>query len=364
MRILLVNDYLYPFGGAEEVFFNTKELLVQKGHEVEVLGATTKNFLPPILNGWFSLYYYINAKSLIKTFRPDIVHIHGCIRRISPSPLIAIKKYKVPIVMTVHDYDLLGPEITMIHKRLQTIRRIKLFFQKSIITKYIDLFLCPSRSLQTLLSEKFNHKKCIYLPNFIRVPHSNSQVSKGINTKQFLFVGRLSKEKGLVTALEALYLAMHAGNIRDMQFTIIGEGKELPSLLQLTETLGLQNNVRFLGNIPNTKLSRYFQESIAVIIPSVYMENSPLVAYEAMYNKKPIIATYVGGLPDLVRHKKTGYLFEMGNKKELAYYMRQLYNNPSLSNTMGKLGFQKITREFNKELYYKNLITIYRKFVS
>ncbi len=78
---------------------------------------------------------------------------------------------------------------------------------------------------------------------------------------------------------------------------------------------------------------------MAVVSPSILMENCPLVALEAMKNKKPIIASNLGGIPDLINHGKNGYLFEIGNYKKTAKYIKKLYNDPELSIKLGEYRF-------------------------
>lgn len=92
----------------------------------------------------------------------------------------------------------------------------------------------------------------------------------------------------------------------------------------------------------------------------MWMENCPIVALEIIAYGLPVIASNIGGIPDLINHGKNGYLFKIGNYKEIAKYIKKLYNNPELSIKLREYGFEKFKKEFNKEGYYKKLIEIYR----
>lgn len=83
MKILLINNYVIEFGGAEKVVFDTKELLEEKGHIVKIFGSNKKENIISFFSRWFSLKYYYKTKKLIKKFRSDIVHCHGFSRVIS-----------------------------------------------------------------------------------------------------------------------------------------------------------------------------------------------------------------------------------------------------------------------------------------
>jgi len=392
MRILFINETEKMVGGAEQIIHSTMKLLDSNGHKVKLIATTdTLQTLKVFLRSFFSIRYFIKTLNAINEFNPDVIHVHNCSRYISPSPIFtAIFKNK-KVVMTVHDFIYYCPRGWGINWKgeicregfslncffrncnsprkgkknilLNFLKSIRILFHRYILKYFVKTFICPSTTLKKYLkrSLKLKEEKLVYLPNFIDMKvQENQKIEKKNN--QFLFVGRLSKEKGIDVLIKAIEIAKK--DCPKILVKIIGDGPERRNLENLTKKLNLQDNIKFLGRIPNEKLSQYYQESLALIMPSIWMENCPIVALEAMMNKTPIIASNIGGLPDLVGHNKNGYLFKMGDYKELASYIKKLYNNVEVSKKMGECGFKKVKREFSKERYYKKLTEIYKNVIK
>jgi len=389
MKILLVNDTIIRIGGAEEHCYSLKKLLENKGHQVEIFGEKTFEAIPSYLLRFFDPFIFIKSYKLIKSFNPDIVHIHGVSRNISPSPILAAKKLKKKVIMTIHDFQLYCPRtwaiyqngkpcdfgysIKCLYSNCKTFKEgyqyipyhflkwLKVGLHRKLIKKYVDSFITPSNKLKGLIqhSLKIPDKKIVYLPNFT-VPEKNMGKNiDNIKPNQFLYIGRLSKEKGINILIKAIHLLTDK-NKSNVKLIIIGEGSERTKLEKLCSSLNLQKNVTFLGKLPKSTLSKYYLESLAVVIPSICMDNSPLVAYEAMNYHAPIIASNIGGLSDLVKNNKNGFLFEKGNKNMLAYYLQKLYGNIKLSQILGDEGYKIAKVKFDKDIYYRKLMKIYK----
>ncbi len=393
MRILLLSDYVAEFGGAEEVVLKTRKLLEKKGHEVRIIGSDKRRILSSFFSRWLSAKYYRQTRRLIKSFKPDIVHCHNFTRNISPSPLLAAKRLEVPTVLTVHDFYLYCPKTCGIFSDGKVCERgynmlcpfyqckthkvgyqyvpyyllkwLKAGMHRYIIRKNVDYFICPTEALKRLITRSLGveDSRVIHLPNFIETKNKRIAFDK-TNEKLFLFVGRLSREKGVDVGIRAMDYLIKKEGLRNIKLKIIGDGPEMENLVRQVTKLGLDKNIKFIGQVENKGLGRYYQESCAVLLPSVYLENAPLVALEAMLSGKPIIASDIGGLPELVEHNKTGYLFEMSNYVEMGEYMKRLYDNRELSAKLGKAGFEKCRREFNAQSHYKRLMEIYDGLIS
>jgi len=217
MRILLINDLSIIAGGAEQVVFDTKKLLEERGNIVRILGSNTKEEFLSLLSRWFSLKYYCFTKKIIKEFDPDIVHIHNFSRIISPSPIIAAKRLKKKVVLTIHDFHMYCPKTWAIFRdgkicekgynlfcpfyNCYTFKRGKIYvfyhilkwlkvgLHRKIIKKYVDCFICPSKKLKEFIQKNLNipPERVIYLPNFVEIKNQNTEKEKKNN--QFLFVG-------------------------------------------------------------------------------------------------------------------------------------------------------------------------------
>jgi glycosyltransferase involved in cell wall biosynthesis len=391
VKILLVNDNIGEFGGAERSLNLTAKMLREKGHAVEICGSTTGETLFSWVGRWYNPFSYLAVKKTISEFSPDIMHCNSVTRVISPSVMCAASKMNVPTVMTVRDPHLCCAKSWAVTKdgkdcpgfSLSCIRNcrgdqeglagipfylikfLKVSLHRRIIAKHCCHFISPSRKLKELISREFNlsEDRCSYLPNFIDL-EGTANPPDNINSRQFLFVGRVSREKGIDIAVSAIRILVEEKNISDIKLNIIGDGPVLKSLKDIVSSLRLDQNIQFLGKIDNERLKTYFQESCAVIMPSIWMENNPRVALEAMKFGKPIIASNIGGYPDLVEHEKTGYLFTPGDKNELADRILDLYDNKEFSAELGNRGFDKVKKEFNQEDHYQKLLSIYQRVSS
>lgn len=143
-----------------------------------------------------------------------------------------------------------------------------------------------------------------------------------------------------------------------VKLIVIGvSGKNRERLHPILKNLGIQNNVIFIDRIPNYKMPNYYSSSDVVVLPSL-SENFPVVALEAMSSGKPVIASRVGGIPELVSNNKNGIIVSPGNVEQIVEALLRLLENPSLRNRMGNMGrkiieekfdWKKIGREYLKE---------------
>jgi glycosyltransferase involved in cell wall biosynthesis len=122
---------------------------------------------------------------------------------------------------------------------------------------------------------------------------------------------------------------------------------------------GAPANVKFMGHMSRDQLVGFYRNARFLVVPSICFETFGLVIVEAMSYGLPIIASRMGGLPEIVEDGETGLLFEAGNSEELAYKMKLLWENPTLCRQMGQSGRKKVIREYNEDTYYERLMTVY-----
>jgi glycosyltransferase involved in cell wall biosynthesis len=132
-----------------------------------------------------------------------------------------------------------------------------------------------------------------------------------------LYLGRLAIEKGVDVLLQALKLT-------DEQLDIAGTGPEEENLKQLAKELDLENRVIFHGQLTGENLEKLKREAKAIILPSIWAENMPLVLLESLAYGKLIIASNTGGTPELIEDNITGFLFPPGNIQALAQKIKDL----------------------------------------
>lgn len=398
MRILLVNKYFYRKGGAETYFFALAEGLKALGHEVAFFSMKHPNNEPSYWSKYFvsekdyvgeisafkkvqeasTLIYSFEAKrkfeALLEEFKPDIIHMNNVHRQLTLSILDApyLKKHHVPVVYTAHDYILLCPAYTMVNGRgevcdacldkhfmhatknvcvkgsraksaLATMEAEFLKFHHSY--DKIDLIIAPSKFMKSKLDEGGFADKTIAMQNFL----TDSQMEMGAraaNTHKFedaeagarpyfLFFGRLSKEKGILTLVKAFLQAagFTKGNNAATQSNdqnaqvlpdvwdlhIVGDGPERGAIEQLIASAGPQtaSRIHLLGYKSGEELQREVGNARFTVLSSEWRENMPYSGLESLAAQTPIIGARIGGIPELVEEGETGFTFESGNNSSL-----------------------------------------------
>jgi glycosyltransferase involved in cell wall biosynthesis len=382
-RILIINDTLKFYGGAESYIYSLKNLLEKHDYKVEILGGKSGiGLIDSFLARWFSIKYYREVKEKIKTFQPDIVHIHNFARVVSPSVLLACNSAKIPIIQTVHDYHYICPKLWMIDDKNQEILRhnsaiecllhhlpkknfiysyfkfIKSEFHKKFLNK-IDLFICPSKDLARWYTKRYGINKVSFLPNFS--DESIFKYSSLKNYNQLLYVGRLSNEKGIILLINAFALVVT--KFPHLKLFIIGNGKEKNNIITIIKNLNLDNNIQIISNVKHHELYKYYKECSLVVIPSIWIENCPMVALESIMSGRAIVASNAGGLKDLIEENKTGMLFERDNLYDLSQKLIKLYTNEYLLNKF-HLNTKKIRTSYNSFSHFRKIDQIYKSFLK
>ncbi len=401
MRVLQINKYHHIVGGAERYYLELSNFLEKKGVEVAHFSMHhpknepsnwEKYFVSKISfkgvnprNGWKILgrmIYSFEAKNkmgkLLDVFRPDIVHIHGICYHISPSILPEIKKRKIPVVYTLHDYHLLTPNITFFHDgKICEITKKNNFYKAvlhkcvkdsyfasflaattlqihrafNIYKKNVDYFIAPSLFMKNKTIEYgFDPEQILHLPNFVECSKKKTK-SKG---DYVLFFGKISEQKGLSLFIEL------ARKLPNINFKIAGGGSDELFFKNKVKLYKLKN-VSFLGFLSSKKLQKVISESRFTVVPSLWYENQPYSVLESFALAKPVVASNIGGIPEIVEDGKDGILFKLGDLEECVEKVSTLWNDPGLVRKMGIYAQQKVKRDFSPKKHYDELLRIYRK---
>jgi len=171
---------------------------------------------------------------------------------------------------------------------------------------------------------------------------------------RFLFVGRLSMEKGAEVAIEAM-----AHLPGETCLDVVGDGDQRSNMESLVGRLGLEERVQFHGWREPHAVAELMQTSVAVLLPSLWQEPVGLVSLEAMAKARPVIASRVGGIPEFVEHGKTGMIVPPGNARALAGAMQALHENRQLAATLGQAGRRRVERAASLQRHVDRLISVY-----
>jgi len=367
----MVNKFLYPRGGSESYMLSLGECLERLGHEVEYFGMyDEKNTVGNSAGMYtqnmdfhsksisrllypFKIIYSLEAKrkigNVLDTFRPDVVHMNNINFQLTPSIIYAVKKRGIPLVQTVHDYQMVCPNHLLydfennkpcekclegsyincfknkcIHKSsLKSLLGVIEAWFYSVLKPYkkVDLFVCPSNFLEKklLASKSFYKGKTFTVHNFINKKQFTS--SSDEPKPYVVFVGRLSAEKGIKNLAEAAKL------LGEYEFVVAGSGPDADALKNI-------GNVTMAGFLTGDELTELMANARALILPSVCYENCPLTILEAHALGVPVITMNSGGMAELVRDGITGTLVAEPTARSIADSIRKTFGDTEYYNNL------------------------------
>lgn len=178
-----------------------------------------------------------------------------------------------------------------------------------------------------------------------------SEMAHAYGTGFFISAGMLIPLKGLHHLIRAF--ADVVGKHPETRLIIAGKGKEEQNLRQMTRDYGIGDQVTFVGHLEQTVLAALIKNAIAFVLPSL-TEGLGRVAIEAQLLGKPVIASRVGGIPEIISDGATGILTAPGDEKALSRAMRDLLEQPQHAQKMGQAGQQAVLQKFNYATYYQS----------
>lgn len=311
------------------ISFSSKSETFSKGNAKIILIETRTIFLI------FPVLALLRLAIEVKRLQPDILHIHGS--NISPYLIYAtIFNFFLNCnkIITIHG---LVEEEVKYKKISKSMAFISVIFEKFAISKIPNIIVC-SMAMKNLLKEK-SRSKIVVIPNGIDYDDNNRILTEiKLHHPNVLFVGLLQDVKGIDILIRAVPLIMRS--IPNIYVYIAGSGPCENDLKILAGELGVEDNVKFLGFVPKAKKYSYFKSADICIVPSRY-ESFGIVLLEAMSCGKAVVASRIGGIPEVVEDGRTGILFEPGNVNELANNIVGILKDNDLRQRMGKLGQEK-----------------------
>jgi glycosyltransferase involved in cell wall biosynthesis len=380
MRVLHVNKFLYRRGGAEGYLFDVARLQERAGDVVEYFGMTHADNVPgltyaehfpsrvdlepppPDLRGraaaaarmvW-SASARRGLRRVLDDFRPDVVHMHNVYHQLSPSVVAACRDAGVPVVMTLHDYKLACPSYQMLdHGRpcdacvtggpLQAAKRSCKDGSRSASTLLaveswlhrrfrayagVGVFIAPSDFLAEVMT-RAGIKNVRVLRHPVDVDHLQVKDRPGGGV---VFAGRLAREKGVDTLIEAA----EAGGF---DVDIAGDGPVEPRR---------SDRVTLHGRLPKDELHRLIRGAAVVAVPSRWHENQPLAVLEAFGCGVPVVGTDLGGLPELITPGVDGEVVPADDPAvALSRALRRTLSDLERAHRMGLAGRRKVEERFS-----------------
>lgn len=407
MKILMVNKYFFVKGGSERYLFDLKELLEQNGHEIIPFAMKDENNHHTPYNDYFvdhvdydtsfglkkikeagRLIYSFHARkqieALIEATKPDVAHLHMIDHQISPSILHSLRKYRIPVLQTVHQYKLVCPNyrfyiehenkvcekclggkfyqpiLTRCHKNslaASTLIAAEACFHKLVKTykNNIALFHTPSAFMKQMLvkggiaENKVEHHFLVtWLDQFPFSP---------VYEDYFVYLGRLSPEKGVLTLLKAMT------RVKRSRLILIGDGPQRAELEQFAKANQI-DNVEFVGYKNKPEVKELMSHASFSVIPSEWYENSPLVIYEAFSMGKPVIGATIGGITEFIQPNKDGLHFTPGSDTQLAERINALLDDRDKIVAMGQNARDKAEKNFSPEEHCRWITKVYEQLIN
>lgn len=396
MRVLLVNKFLYPKGGAETYTFKLGETLERHGHKVQYFGLDNKknivgnkadayvsdmDFNQGVLKNLFAPFRIIYSSEarrkitkLLYDFEPDVVHMNNIQFHLTPSIILAVQGFrkktgkKVKIVYTAHDYQLVCPshglfdvDINVCEKclggnythclRTKCLKNSRsksflamldaYYWKFSNAYSYIDTIICPSHFLKGKLDTQSRFvDKTITIHNFIET----EQVGTAFKSDYVLEFGHLSRDKGTLTLLEV------AKRMPDVRFLFAGYGAAVEEIKKVP-------NAEYVGFKTGTELKNLVANAMCTVCPSEMYENCPYTVMESQTLGTPVIGARIGGIPELINEAVTGLVFVSGNSYDLEKKLRYFLETPGVmeqySENCKNASFE------TPESYYLKMLKIY-----
>ncbi|MEM2561383.1 MAG: glycosyltransferase family 4 protein [Candidatus Bathyarchaeia archaeon] len=382
MKVVLSGIRVHPFhkyGGAEIYIFNLAKYLVKNGIEVKVFTSTPKEaknatyegvkfeFVRPHVSvnssiGIFSYHLFnINLSKKLEKEEFDLLHsfgmtVHNYLRR---------HKNKVSVV--VEPFGLYGSSEEKIGILRSLARKILIENPLKYCVKHASAIAVEGKIQAEDISKKFDVPdwKFIYIPDGIELDVIDGYLCKSTLTREKLGLGdadvvlvnvnRLVKNKGVTYLIDALKILNDELNVK---LILIGAGPEEEPLKQKISKLGLRDKVLHFKNIPDEKKFQLISLADISVTPTLF-EGLPIVILEAMACGKPVVASNVTEVPQVVKHGMNGYLVPPRNPEAIARAVLEIHDK-GLMERMGKES-RKIAENYDWGIIVKSAIKEYEK---
>jgi glycosyltransferase involved in cell wall biosynthesis len=405
MNILMAHWAWYPTGGDWTYVDGVNQLYESKGHQIIPFSVKNENNVPTPFDKYFldpvqykSFYKNISIKSglitaiksiysieakqklklLLKENKVDIAQFNNISNYHTPSIIPVLKEYNIPIVWRILDYRLICPNSTLLSndKICEACFKGKFYnciikkckkksflastllalesYTYSILPYYdeVDMFLFQSEFTRDMFV-KFGFDKS--KTKIVENSFDFSNITPSYKSEDYiLYFGRISKEKGIKTLLKAMI------NIPNIKLKIVGDGPQLEEYKSFIQNNKI-NNVDLLGPKWGSELDPLIQGCKFTIVPSEWYDPSPYVVLQSFAHGKPVLASNIGGLKDLIVDNQNGQLFEPKNHEQLSDKIKKLFSDKDKIIQLGIVARRILEEKNNSERYYSETMNVFKK---
>ncbi|MGR6964769.1 glycosyltransferase [Geodermatophilus sp. URMC 61] len=400
MRVLLVgNHWTEGPGGAETVLVLTADLLRAAGHEVVPFAVAEELTLPtPVRSslpdaagagartrfgeawaGVWSPAAYRALTRVVDEVRPDVAHVHHVFERLTLSVLDALHRRGVPTVMTLHDYKPVCPNFRLFTEGAPCTRCLSGGYWQVVrhrclegsrwrsvaaaVDSYaarargvydrVDRFVAPSAFLRDrVVDGGLPADRVEVLPNPVVAAPSPRPIPG--DPAAVLYASRLVAEKGVHTLLDAAARLPARVRVR-----LAGSGRlERAVRARITAE---ELPVDVLGPLPPDRVAAELRAAAVAVLPALWWENCPMAVLEAAAQGVPVVASAVGGVPELVDDGATGLLVPPGDAAALSGALTRLLAEPAEADRLGRAGWARVRSRHDPAAHVTALQEVYRR---
>lgn len=402
VRVLVVNKFFHPRAGAETSFLQTRRLLLDRGHEVIDFAMQHRANLPSPYEQFFapnrsydtdrpvakravdatSSVYSPSARRalgrLLDAHRPDVAHLHNIYHQLTLSIVDELARRRIPTVLTMHDWKLACPAYTLFTEgkpcrrcpsgSLSSVVRhrcVKSSAPASAIAATeawiakrrgsygkVQRFIAPSRfAVDVAALGGIASRRVAHVPNFLPDDEMHIQTRDRDAGPRLVYAGRLDETKGIRNLLRAFAQVRVPASLR-----IAGRG---PLEGEVRAAAARDQRISYLGVLSRAELYEELEGGRAVVLPSLYEDNGPLIILEAQARAKAMIVTDRGGPPEFVRHDETGLVVDPLRLDDLTAAMERLAGDRELAARLGASAAQDVRREHSAARHYELLTKVY-----
>lgn len=410
MRIIIANYRYFIAGGPEKYMFKFMEAAQKKGVEVipfsinnpqnekspyskyfakprsnELMYADTKKSLSNIIGMVRATVWNYDAehrlRKLIRDTKPDAVYILHEVNHLSPSIIRAAKKEGVRVVHRISDFFMFCPKYDFLCKneiceaclhgnyskairnkcvknsKFGTLLRVMAMkiYKATKVFDDVDQFICTCEfSKNKLIEGEIDKDKIQCVPTFI----DSSKIKPCYeDDKYFLFLGRMAHQKGTIYAIEAMKY------LKDTEYVLkitgqISDSEEDQEIWRYIKENNLEDKVIFTGFKHGKELEELISRATCIVCPAIWYENMPNTVIEAYAYGKPVVASRIGSLAEIVEDGNTGLLFEMKNSQDLSEKLKRFTENSTLSKRLGINARYKVEKKYAVEKHMNSVMKI------
>ena len=374
MKILIIHSK-YQHQGGEDTVVQQENNLLKENYIVDTLFFQNQKGIKGAFQFLCSIWNIFAAQTLrkkINSFQPDVIHVHNWHFASGPIIFRVAKKLNIPVFHTLHNYRILCPSGILLHNNelftdsLQqdfpwTAVRKKVYrdsifqtfwlgfivwFHKKIGTwNSINKYICLTSFVIELFQQSkigLDEDKFTVKPNFTENSSEPSQITR---ENHFLFIGRLSEEKGIQTLLDSF-----KGSTFHLR--IAGDG---PMKKYVIKFLQEDKNIQYIGSLSRQEVKNELQRTQALIFPSIWFETFGMTIIEAFSTGTPVIASNIGAPSTLILDNKNGIHFNPGNSKDLLLKIEQfVLKTEEEKNKMQEYAFNSFNQKYSidKQIEY------------